>query len=107
MSKEMTVLLIGILSLLADFLCVAATIQNPHLFTERGLAAIFTLEILTAGFCLFLIYFLAKRIVIKRRRFLPTAARLHSRFSPVLFWRFDRLKFPPRFWKRSASWPES
>jgi len=98
MCKELTVISVFILGLLADILCFNQTIDNPGSST-----LFFTLEIFAAVFCVFLIYFFMKRIVIRRSQSLGKTRILRLRFSPVSLWKFDRSEFQPSFLERQTS----
>ena len=93
MRREMTLLTIGFFGLLADLFCFQATLQNRPVFVGRRPSAFFILEIFAGVFCVFLIYFFAKKILTKRSRFVKNLPPSDRQFLPVWFGRSDRSGF--------------
>ena len=84
MCKELTVISIFLLGLLADVLWFWQKIEvRPNLFLQLALAI-----------------FLLTAIALIGKKFLSKYLVLPQKFSPVLIWKFDRLKFQPNLLKR-------
>lgn len=103
MSKDLTVLIIGILGLISAALGFAATTQNRHVIEPQKLILLFTTEIMAAAFCLFFVVFLARRLALRklfRAANLKNRATISPEFLSVSSLKFDRSGFLSRFWKR-------
>ena len=84
MCKELTVISIFLLGLLADVLWFGQKIEvRPNLFLQIALA-------------IFLLTFIA----LIGKKFLSKYLLLPQKFPLVSIWKFDRLKFQPNFLKR-------
>ena len=87
MCKELTIISIFLLGLLADILWFGQTYEFGKLFLVQISLALFIMTF----------------IVAIGKKFLSKYPSLNRRFSLVLPLRFDRLRFQPNLWKRQTS----
>ncbi len=89
MCKELTVMAIFCLGLVADALWVRLTQTFDYIL------------LMQVGIAIFLLTF----IVLVGKKYLTRHFYLRPKFSPVSIWKFDRLQFRFGFWKRQTPLP--